>query len=147
MKSTELHYILGKWFPDIHTIVCRVNTLDLSTPGVYIVNTDCHKGKHWVAFYVTEDIIEFFDSYGRHPKHLENHKLFMQAIGDKKLIVHTKWLQSYKKVCGVYCLAFLFARVKWNDVSRLFSMFTRNKSLNDDKIIPIVNNMLHVYMK
>ena len=97
MKTYELEHVLREWFPDRHVIVCPVDKLNLSQPGVYIVNTDCHKGRHWVAFYVTEDTLEFFDSYGRHPKELQNYTLFLKAIDDKPLIVHNQVLQAYFK--------------------------------------------------
>ena len=143
MKTSELKYVLKTWFPQMYTVVCPVHQLDLSHPGAYIVNTDCNKGRHWVAFYVTETTLEFFDSYGRHPKDLQNCTLFLKAIGDRPLIVYPQVLQAhFKRVCGVYCLAFLFARIKWNDVSKLYALMSHDRNENDCKIVPIVNSMI-----
>ena len=73
----------------------------------YIINLDDMyssptNGTHWVVFYVDDDRIEYFDSYGLKPP---------QIISDYDYIYNSSQLQSYEsKACGYYCLYFIYHR-------------------------------------
>ena len=141
MNTFDLLKILRLW-GFRNAIVCPVDKLDLTTPGIYIVNTDCGAGRHWVVLYVTTDTVEFFDSFGNHPRFVQNGSLFMAAIGTKKLIVHSKWVQeTNSKLCGVYCLGFVYARSK-DKLSKFFALFDDNRSMNNHKVFVIVNTLI-----
>ena len=73
----------------------------------YIINLDDMysptNGTHWVVFYVDDDRIEYFDSYGLKPPEIisENYDY----------IYNSSQLQSYdSKACGYYCLYFIYHR-------------------------------------
>jgi hypothetical protein len=141
MKASELQFVLLKWFSN--TTVCTIDKLHLKE-GIYIVNTDCGTGRHWVALYVTDKSVEFFDSFGQHPKYIQNGVMFMKAIQHygKPLIIHSKRLQHYSsKVCGVYCLAYVLMRAK-DCLSQFFAMFDGDRKLNDKTIVYIVNRLM-----
>ena len=141
MRTHELLKVMMLWeLKDVH--VCPVNMLDLTQSGIYIVNTDCGPGKHWVAMYVTHDTVEFFCSFGHHPRTLQNGSMFMKAIQGKRLIVHSKWLQELNtRLCGVYCLAFVYSRSK-DKLLEFFNRFDDNRSLNNQKVVMFVNEAI-----
>ena len=142
MNSTELLAVLRRWFPEEYIRVCGIKHLKTDKPGLYIVNTATEgPGLHWVAMYVTETTVDFFDSFGRAPEYLRNGTMFMEAIGSKTLLVHSKCLQqTTSKVCGVYCLAFLYVRAH-NMLPSFFQLFDRNRDCNDVKVVDYVNSL------
>ena len=142
MNTVELLKILKLWFPQQYVRVCSIKNLKTDKPGLYILNTASEgPGLHWVAMYVTETTVEFFYSYGRSPQYLRNGSMFMEAIGSKTLLVHSKCLQqTTSKVCGVYCLAFLYVRAT-NKLTSFFQLFDRNRQCNDDKVVDYVNSL------
>ena len=141
MKTEFIAHVLNIYLGDDFIMVCPVNMLDLDKKGIYVVNTDCGKGRHWVVLYVQDQTVEFFDSFGRHPKDVQNGDLFMQCIGDKTLVVTSKNVQHPKSyVCGWYCLAYAMCRVKFS-LHKLFQRFTDNRLRNDHFVVYIVKKL------
>ena len=72
----------------------------------YIINLDDmyspYNGTHWTAFYVDDDRIEYFDSYGLKPP---------QIISNYDYIYNSSQIQGYdSKACGYYCLFYIYLR-------------------------------------
>ena len=88
----------------------------------YIINLDDMysptNGTHWVAFYVDDERIEYFDSYGLKPPEIisENYDY----------IYNSSQLQSYEsKACGYYCLYFIYHRshnMNFYEIIKQFSL-------------------------
>ena len=132
---------MDTYLEDNSIVVCPVNLLNLDQNGIYVVNADCGKGRHWVVLYVRDKTVEFFDSFGRHPKDVQNGDLFMQCIGDKTLVVTSKNVQhpiSY--VCGWYCLAYAMFRVKFS-LLKFYRLFTDDHCRNDDLVVYMVKKL------
>ena len=141
MKTEFIARVLDTYLGDNFIMVCPVNMLDLDQNGIYVVNTDCGKGRHWVVLYVKDKTVEFFDSFGRNPKDVQNGDLFMQCIGDKTLVVTSKNVQHPKSyVCGWYCLAYAMCRVKLS-LLKFYQLFTDNQCRNDDVVVYIVKKL------
>ena len=89
-------------------------------------------GHHWLALYQSSvDKVEFFDSYGRKPS------FYGLQIKNAKLIQSNDvQLQNiFSNVCGLYCVLYLFHRVRGNPMSKMVNMFSRhNTVLNDDLV-------------
>ena len=75
-------------------------------PLCFVANTDpsTQPGEHWVAFFLSSpNKIEFFDSYGLHPR-----------VYDFTLPVttynHTQYQTFDSKVCGYFCILYLYSR-------------------------------------
>jgi hypothetical protein len=139
LKTSQLQQTLDKKFGEAQ--VCAIDQLKLSKNGIYIVNTDCGSGRHWVTMYVTDNIIEFFDSFGRPPKFLQTGHMFMQAIKatGKTLIVTSKRFQhNTSSVCGWYCLAYIYVRIRMDSVHRFYNMFSQDKHRNDQIVVSMV---------
>jgi hypothetical protein len=121
--------------------VCAIDELELDKHGIYIVNTDCGPGRHWVIMYVTDNIIEFFDSFGRPPKFMQNGQMFMQAIkatGKTLLITSKRFQHNTSSVCGWYCLAYAYVRVRMDSVQTFYDMFSQDKHRNDQTVVAMV---------
>ena len=144
LYGSQLTKALQRRLKEHFVTVCAVNQLELKDHGIYVVNTDCFEGCHWILIFVTEKTVEVFDSFGRHPKYLQNGHLFMKVINatDKKLIVTSKRLQhNSSHVCGWYCLAYAFVRVKTNSIQSFYTMFKSDLLWNDKFVIFIVKTL------
>ena len=145
MRSSQLATVLQKGLPNDYVTVCPVNKLVLDNNGIYVVNTDNDKGRHWTLIFVTDTTVEFFDSFGRDPKFIQNGSMFMNSIykTNKTLVVTSKLLQHRSSyVCGWYCLAYAYIRVKTNSVQMFYDMFTMNLLRNDQFVVFLVKTLL-----
>ena len=135
MNNKTIANILSEWFPSDFYSVCKIQDFDVDKCGIHIVNT----GNHWIAIYVTKDTVEFFDSFGRKP-------LYMKCKFDfkeKRVIVYSKRLQDNQSlVCGLYCLGFVYFRLKLNDLQSFFVIFNNDRIRNDVIIINVVHKLL-----
>ena len=102
--------------------------------GPYVVNLDeCHDiGTHWVALYVNNKIVTYFDSFG--VEHIP--KEVMKFIACKK-IINIYRVQAYDSImCGYFCIGFvnfMFNGKRLKDYTNLFSPNDFKK--NDDIIL------------
>ena len=90
-------------------------------PFSFIANTDpSHQpGTHWVGFFVTEEEVEVFDSYGR-----EMCPLFKRFIGSEKHICNEKQVQQFgSSVCGQYCIYYIYQRERGQSMTQILSKF------------------------
>ena len=102
-------------------------------PSCLIANTDTSTGggKHWVAFYFTEEgVAEFFCSYGSAPFKPEEFYRFLKKFSsftwsNQRLQGH----ESYS--CGQYCVYYLVNRFKGRSDVEIASDFTEDLALND----------------
>ena len=117
--------ILQSWFRDF--TVTREFTY---RPGVQILLCDCH----WVALYIHNDTVEFFDSFGRNADYFNLR--FSHVVNHSKKLQHRK-----SKVCGYYCLGFIHALLK-RSLSEFWNMFSDDKLLNDERIVAYVHSHL-----
>ena len=144
LYGSQLKIALQRRLKEHFVTVCAVNELELKDNGIYVVNTDCLAGSHWILIYVTEMFIEVFDSFGRHQKYLQNGHLFMQIIKatDKKLIITSKHLQHHSShVCGWYCLAYAYVRIRTNSVQSFYAMFKSDLVWNDKFVVFTVKRL------
>ena len=69
--------------------------------GAYVVNLDEYHdtGTHWIALYVNNKIVTYFDSFG--VEHIP--KEIMNFISRKKIITNIYRIQAYDSImCGVF---------------------------------------------
>lgn len=96
-------------------------------PSAFIINTDRKRdpGTHWLAFYVSGQKGEFFDSYGRKPSFYSGGFSDFFAVNNLTLQYNDKRLQSKdSNACGYYCIYYLINRcreVPMNEIIRSFS--------------------------
>ena len=105
--------------------------------GAYVINLDEYHdiGTHWVALYVNNKIVTYFDSFG--VEHIP--KEIMKFIARKKIITNIYRIQTcYSIMCGYFCIRFInfmFNGKSLPDYTNLFSPNDFNK--NDDIILKL----------
>ena len=103
--------------------------------GAYVINLDEYHdiGTHWVALYVNNKIVTYFDSFG--VEHIPRE--IMKFIARKKIITNIYRIQAYDSImCGYFCIGFInfmFNGKSLTDYTNLFSPNDFNK--NDDIIL------------
>ena len=103
--------------------------------GAYVINLDEYHdiGTHWIALYVNNKIVTYFDSFG--VEHIP--KEIMKFINRKKIITNIYRIQAYDSImCGYFCIGFInfmFNGKSLTDYTNLFSPNDFNK--NDDIIL------------
>lgn len=94
-------------------------------PYSVVVNTDNFRkpGRHWVAIYaVSEDVVEYFDSFGQHP----NRQIgsFLRRFPVRRRSV--KGLQSrFSQACGPYCIYFVTKRSSGQSFAKVVDELSR----------------------
>ena len=121
--------------PRFNGVFSRDNLPNNIKNGAYVINLDEYRdiGTHWVALYVNNKIVIYFDSFG--VEHIP--KEIMKFIGRKKIIINIYRIQAYDSImCGYFCIGFInfmFNGKSLTDYTNLFSPNDFNK--NDDIIL------------
>ena len=103
--------------------------------GAYTLNLDEYSdiGTHWVALYVSNNDVTFFDSFGA--KHIP--KEIKTFISNKNINTSISRIQAYDSVmCVYFCIEFInfmLAGKNLTDFTNLFSPINFKK--NDDIIL------------
>ena len=74
--------------------------------GAYVISLDEYHdiGTYWVALYVNNKTIIYFDSFG--VEHIP--KEIMKFIGNKNIITNIFRIQAYDSImCGYFCIEFI----------------------------------------
>ena len=93
--------------------------------GPYVINLDgCHHiGTHWVALYVNNKTVTYFDSFG--VEHIP--KEIMKFIGDKNIITNIFRIHAYGSVmCGYFCIGFIDFMFNGNNLTDFTNLFLPN---------------------
>ena len=103
--------------------------------GAYVINLDEHHdiGTHWVALYVNNKTIIYFDSFGVEliPKEI------IKFIGNnKKIITNIYRIQAYDSImCGYFCIGFINFMFDGNSLKDYTNLFSPNDLKKNDNII------------
>ena len=103
----------------------RDNLPNSTKNGAYVINLDEYHniGTPWVAFYVNNKTITYFDSFG--VKHIP--KEIMNIIGDKKIGTNIFRIQAYGSImCGHFCIGFINFIFNGNSLTDYTSLFSLN---------------------
>ena len=114
-------------------VYSRDNLPDKVKDGTYVINLDEYSdiGTHWVALYVNNKTVTYFDSFGvdQIPKEIK------RFINNKNIIANIFRIQAYNSVtCGYLCIGFInyiFMGKSLTDYTNLFSPsnFKKNESI------------------
>ena len=109
--------------------------------GAYIINLDEYSdiGTHWVALWVNNNNVTYFDSFG--VEHIP--KEIKTFIKNKNIKTNIFRIQAYDSImCAYFCIEFIdfmFKGKSFTDYTNLFSPNDFNK--NDDTILKyFINN-------
>ena len=102
--------------------------------GVYIINLDEHFdiGTHWIALYILNDNVTYFDSFG-----VEHIPKEIKKFIDKSTIVTSIFrIQAYDSVmCGYFCIGFIDFMLESKSLTDFTNLFSPNDFKKNDDII------------
>ena len=121
--------------PRFHGVFSRDNLPNNIKNGAYVINLDEYHdiGTHWVALYVNNKTIIYFDSFGVEPIPKE----IIKFIGNnKKLIANIYRIQAYDSImCGYFCIRFINFIFNGNSLTDYTNLFSSNNFKKNDDII------------
>ena len=111
--------------------VCSRDNLQKIKDEVYIINLDedSDTGSYWVALYVSNNNVTYFDSFGieRIPKEIK------KFICNKNIKQNTFRIQAYDSIlCGYFCIGFInfmLTGKTLTDFTNLFHQATLKKMM------------------
>ena len=91
---------------DLMRFYSRDNLPDKIKDGSYVINLDEYSdiGSHWIALYVNNKTVTYFDSFG--VEHIP--KEIKKFINNKNIIANIFRLQEYDSImCRYFCIGFI----------------------------------------
>ena len=105
-----------------------------------LINLDEYSdiGAHWIALYVKNNYITYFDSFGI--EHIP--KETIKFIGNKNIKTNIFRIQTYDSImCGYFCIGFINFMFKGKTLTEYTNLFSPNNfKKNDDIILNYLNN-------
>ena len=101
--------------------------------GAYVVNLDEYSdiGTHWIALYVNNKTVTYFDSFGI--EHIS--KEVKKFINNKNIIANIFRIQAYDSVmCGYFCIGFIYYIFMGKSLTDYTNLFSPNNFKNNDDI-------------
>ena len=121
--------------PKFNRAFSRDNLPNNIKNGAYVINLDEYRdiGTHWIALYVNNKAITYFDSF--RVEHIS--KEIMKFMDRKNIITNIYRLQAYDSImCGYFCIRFINFMFNGNSLTDDISLFSTNDFLkNDDRIL------------
>ena len=103
--------------------------------GADVINLDEHSdiGTHWIAFYVKNNDITYFDSFG--VEHIPIK--IIKFIENKNIKTNVFRIQAYDSImCGYFCIAFIDFMFKGKTLTEYTNLFSPNNfKKNDDTVL------------
>ena len=112
----------------------RDNLPDKIKDGAYVINLDVYFdiGTHWVALYVNNKTVTYFDSFG--VEHIP--KEIKRFINNKNTIANIFRMQAYDSVmCGYFCIGFINCMFMGKSLTDYTNLFSPNNLKRNDSII------------
>ena len=121
------HFEIQKYYqnePRFNGVYSRDN-LQKIKDGAYIINLDEYSdiGTHWVALYIQNNDVTYFDSFGVEyiPKEIRT------FISNKNIKTNIFWIQTYDSVmCGCFCIVFLDFMLAKKTLTKSTNLFSPN---------------------
>ena len=102
--------------------------------GAYVINLDGYHdiGTHWVALYVNNKIVTYFDSFG--VEHIS--KEIMKFIARKKIMANIYRIQAYDSImCRYFRIGFINFMFNGKSLKDYTNLFSPNDFKKNDDII------------
>ena len=109
--------------PRFNGVYSRDNILDKIKNGAYVTNLDEYSniGTHWIALYVNNKTVTYFDRFG--VEHIQ--KEIKNFINSKNIIANIFRIQAYDSVmCGYFCIGFIYFMFKGNSLTDFINLFS-----------------------
>ena len=115
-------------------VYSRDNLPDKIKDGAYVVNLDEYSdiGTHWIALYVKNKTVIYFDSFGI--EHIS--KEVKKFVNNRNIIVSIFRIQAYDSVmCGYFCIGFIDYMFMGKILTNYTNLFSPNNFKRNDDII------------
>ena len=102
--------------------------------GAYVINLDEFSdiGTHWVALYVINNDVRYFDSFG--VEHIP--KEIRTFINNKNIKTNIFKKQAYDSImCGYFCIGFIDFMLAGKTLTEYTNLFSPNNFKKNDDII------------
>ena len=119
--------------PRFNGVFSRYNLPKIIKNGAYVINLDEYYdiGTHWVALYVNNKTVTYFDSFG--VEHIP--KEIMKFIDHKNIITNIFRIQAYDSItCGYFCIGFIRFMFNDNSLTNFTNLFLPNDFKRNDDI-------------
>ena len=106
-------------------VYSRDNLSNKIKDGAYVINLDEYSdiGTHWVALWVNNNNVTYFDSFG--VEHIP--KEIIKFIGRKNVIANIFRIQAYDSImCGYFCIGFINFMLKGKSLTKYTNLFSLN---------------------
>ena len=106
-------------------VFSRNNLPNTIKNGAYEINLDEYRntGTHWVALYVKNMTITYFDSFG--VEHIP--RKIIKFIGNKKIITNNFRIQAYHSIMrGYFCIGFINFMLNGSRLTDFTNLFSPN---------------------
>ena len=93
--------------------------------GAYVINLDEYAdiGTHWVALWVNNNDVTYFDNFG--VEHIP--KEIIKFIENKNIKINIFRMQAYDSImCGYFCIAFIDFMFKGKSLTDYTNLFSPN---------------------
>ena len=103
--------------------------------GAYVINLDKYSdiGTHWLALYVMNNDVTYFDSFD-----VEHIPKEIKAFIDRSLSITTNIfrIQAYDSImCGYFCIGFIDFMLAGKTLTEFTNLFSPNNFLKNDNVI------------
>ena len=115
-------------------VYSRGNLPDKIKDGAYVINLDEYSniGTHWIALYVNNRTVIYFDSFGI--EHIP--KEVNKFIGSRNIITNIYRIRNYDSImCGYFCIGFIDYIFMGKTLTDYTNLFLPNNFKNNDDII------------
>ena len=112
----------------------RDNLPDKIKDGAYVINLDEYSdiGTHWIALYVNNRTVAYFDSFGI--EHIP--KEVKKVIGNRNITSNIYRIQNYDSImCDYFCIGFIDYMFKGKSLTDYTNLFSPNNFTKNDDII------------
>ena len=121
--------------PEFNGVYSRDNLPNKIKDRAYVINIDEYSniGTHWIALYVKNNDITYFDSFG--VEHIP--KEIKAFIKNKKVKTNIFRIQAYDSImCGYFCIGFINFMLKSKSLTEYTNLLSPNDfKKNDDAIL------------
>ena len=111
----------------------------ITDDGAYVINLDEYSdtGTHWVALYVKNNAVTYFDSFGVEHIPKEIIKFINRPSQNKNIMTNIFRIQAYDSImCGYFCIGFINFMFKGKTLTEYTNLFSPNDfKRNDDTIL------------
>ena len=115
-------------------VYSRDNLPNKIKDGAYVINLDGYSdiGTHWIALYVKNKDITYFDSFGG--EHIP--KEIKAFIKNKNIKTNIFRIQAYDSImCGYFCIRFINFMFKGKTLTEYTNLFSPSDFTKNDNVI------------